>query len=60
VLNAANEVAVNAFLTDKISFLKIAEVIENTLAKASFITKPSYTDYVDSDKEARSIALELF
>ena len=59
ILNAANEVAVNAFLTDKISFLKIAEVIENTLAKAPFISRPSYGDYVSSDKEARVLALDL-
>jgi len=57
ILNAANEVAVNAFLTDKISFLKISDVIENTLSKISFISKPSYDDYVRSDKEARTVAL---
>ncbi|MBI4929477.1 MAG: 1-deoxy-D-xylulose-5-phosphate reductoisomerase [Bacteroidetes bacterium] len=56
ILNAANEVAVNAFLSDKISFLKISDVIANTLAKASFIYKPSYDDYVNSDKEARKTA----
>lgn len=59
VLNAANEVAVNAFLSDKISFLKIAEVIENTLAKSTFVPKPSYQDYVSSDQQARSTALAL-
>lgn len=56
ILNAANEVAVNAFLSDKISFLKIADVIEQTLVKASFIHKPTYDDYVNGDKEARGIA----
>lgn len=59
VLNAANEVAVNAFLTDKISFLKIADVIENTLAKVSFIAKPSYDDYVKTDEEARNCAVKV-
>ena len=59
ILNAANEVAVNAFLTDKISFPKIAEVIEKTLAKSSLISKPSYNDYVSSDSEARMIASGL-
>ena len=58
VLNAANEVAVNAFLTDKISFLKIAEVIEKTMARSTFIQKPSYSDYVSSDKQARELAKE--
>lgn len=56
VLNAANEVAVHAFLSDKISFLMIAEVIEKTLEKASFIKNPTYEDYVGSDKEARIMA----
>lgn len=59
ILNAANEVAVNAFLTDKISFLKIADVIETTLAKVTFISKPTYENYVGSDKEARAVALSL-
>jgi 1-deoxy-D-xylulose-5-phosphate reductoisomerase len=59
VLNAANEVAVNAFLNDKISFLKIAEVIEKTLSKAPFVSQPSYNDYIASDKEARAVALAL-
>lgn len=59
VLNAANEVAVNAFLNDKISFLNIAEVIESTLSKAKFIAKPTYEDYVESDKEARVISSGL-
>lgn len=58
VLNAANEVAVEAFLTNKIGFNRIPEVIENTLAKASFVAKPSYDDYVGSDKESRGIAKE--
>lgn len=59
ILNAANEVAVNAFLTDKISFLKIADIIETTLAKVTFISKLAYENYVDSDKEARTVALSL-
>ena len=60
VLNAANEIAVTAFLTDKISFLKISEVIEKTMEKVSFIQKPSYEDYVKSDAEARKIATTLY
>jgi len=59
ILNAANEVAVQAFLTDKISFLKIADVIEGTLTKAPFISRPSYDNYVASDKETRALALGL-
>ena len=60
VLNAANEMAVNAFLNDKISFLKIAEVIEHTLVKVPFISNPLYDDYVASDKESRMVASELY
>jgi 1-deoxy-D-xylulose-5-phosphate reductoisomerase len=59
VLNAANEVAVNAFLNDKISFVRIAEVIEKTLSKAPFVSQPSYSDYIASDKEARAAAIAL-
>ena len=60
ILNAANEVVVAAFLHDKIGFLQMSEVIEQTMQKASFITKPSYEDYVATDAEARRIAAELF
>ena len=56
VMNAANEIAVQAFLQDKIGFLQIAEVIASALAKSSFVEKPSYEDYVASDAEARRIA----
>lgn len=59
VLNAANEVAVAAFLNDKIGFLQIAEVVEKTLAKTGFISKPSFEDYVSTDTEARTIAKEV-
>ena len=53
VMNAASEVAVEAFLNGKIGFLQIAEVIEKTMAKAIHIANPSYEDFVRSDKEAR-------
>jgi len=56
VLNAANEVAVDAFLHDRISFLKMSDLIEMTMQKSSFIKTPSYDDYVASDKEARELA----
>lgn len=56
VMNAANEIAVQAFLQDKIGFLQIAEVIASALEKSSFAEKPSYEDYVASDAEARRIA----
>lgn len=56
VLNAANEVAVGAFLKDEIGFLDIATTVENCLQKASFIAKPTLKDYVESDAEARKLA----
>ena len=60
ILNAANEVAVDAFLHDKIGFLQMSDVIEQTMSKSSFISNPTYEDYVLTDKEAREIAMNLF
>ena len=59
ILNAANEVVVAAFLRDEIGFLRMSEVIERVMARASFLSKPTYDDYVATDSEARSIAAEL-
>ena len=59
VLNAAIEVVVAAFLRDEIGFLRMSDVIERTMAKASFIAKPSYEDYVATDAEARRLASGL-
>ena len=59
VLNAANEIAVKLFLEEKISFNKIPDLIENTISKSSFIGKPAYSDFVNSDTEARRIASEF-
>jgi 1-deoxy-D-xylulose-5-phosphate reductoisomerase len=58
ILNAANEIAVQAFLEDKVGFLDMSRVIEKTMEKVAFIKAPSYAQYIDSDKEARIIALE--
>ncbi|MFV0270893.1 MAG: 1-deoxy-D-xylulose-5-phosphate reductoisomerase [Macellibacteroides fermentans] len=60
ILNAANEVVVEAFLKDQIGFLQMSEVIEQTMCKASFVPTPSYDDYVRSDEETRLIATSLF
>ena len=60
ILNAANEVVVSAFLQDRIGFLQMSDVIEQTMRKASFIVNPSYEDYVATDTEARRLAAELF
>lgn len=60
IMNAANEVVVAAFLEERIGFLQMSDVIEQTMAKATFIGKPSYEDYVATDAEAREIAARLF
>ena len=59
VLNAANEVAVEAFLKDKIGFLEMSDVVEKCLQTIHFITKPSYDDYVATDIETRTVADRL-
>lgn len=58
ILNAANEIAVEAFLKKQIGFLGISDVIDSTISKIPFIKDPTYADYVCSDKEARIYALE--
>lgn len=58
IINAANEIAVEAFLTDRVSFLGISDVIEAAMQQASFVANPTYDDYVASDKETRRIATE--
>lgn len=59
VLNAANEVVVNAFLQNKVGFLEMSEMIEHTLEQVAFIEKPTLEDYEQTDKEARTRAHEL-
>lgn len=59
IMNAANEVAVSAFLKGECGFLQIAEVIERTIDKCTFINRPSLNDYLQSDNEARQIASAL-
>ncbi len=59
VLNAANEIAVAAFLNDKIGFLQMPDLIESCMAKVAYIAHPSLEDYVQTDEETRRIAEEL-
>ncbi|HPW61995.1 MAG TPA: 1-deoxy-D-xylulose-5-phosphate reductoisomerase [Cyclobacteriaceae bacterium] len=59
VLNAANEVAVEEFLQDRIGFLQMSEVVERCLTKMDYIASPAYEDYVNTDKETRIKAKEL-
>lgn len=58
IINAANEIAVDAFLHDQIGFLEIAEIIEFCLGKATFVQAPVYDDYVLTDRETRRLAAE--
>lgn len=58
ILNAANEVVVAAFLKDQISFQGMSDVIEKTMNKVTFISNPTYHDYVETDAIARRIAAE--
>ncbi len=59
IMNAANEVVVEAFLRNKIKFLEIPDIIEEVLQKTSFVKNATIDDYISSDKEARRIASEL-
>lgn len=59
VLNAANEIAVWAFLKNRIGFLDITAVVEKTLEKIKFIEKPTLEEYFDSDGEARNFAASI-
>lgn len=59
VLNAANEIAVYAFLRNRIGFLDMTEVVEQTMQKIPFIEKPTLEAYFESDGEARSFAASL-
>lgn len=58
ILNAGNEIAVDAFLQGKIGFLEIPEVIEKCLEKVSYIRVPELQDFIETDKETRIRALE--
>ncbi len=58
-VNAANEVAVAAFLQEKIGFLDIANVVEKCLAQNSYVAKPTLEDYLATDERVRAIAEEI-
>ncbi len=59
ILNAANEIAVYAFLRNRIGFLDMTEVVEQTMYKMPFIENPTLDEYFESDGEARSFAASL-
>ena len=59
ILNAANEIAVEAFLNDQIGFLEMSEVIETCMVQISFCKSPHLDDYINTDKETRIKAKEI-
>ena len=59
ILNAANEIAVELFLQNKIGFLQISSMVEQTMQKSVFIKNPTLEDYTQTDAEARIIATEV-
>ncbi|MDG1395604.1 MAG: 1-deoxy-D-xylulose-5-phosphate reductoisomerase [Flavobacteriales bacterium] len=58
ILNAANEVVVDAFLKDKVGFLQMSDLIEHTLQKSTFVANPTLNDFIASDAEARKITTD--
>lgn len=59
ILNAANEIAVDAFLKDQIGFLQMSDLIETCMQKITYIANPNYEEYVNTDKETRIFAASL-
>ena len=59
ILNAANEIAVDAFLKEKVSFTRMPEIIEETISRVCFIQKPDLQDYIETDREGRKIAVDI-
>jgi len=59
ILNAANEVVVAAFLQERVSFLQMPDMIEQTMCAIPYICKPTYEEYVETDREARALATSL-
>ncbi|NCI46556.1 1-deoxy-D-xylulose-5-phosphate reductoisomerase [Sediminibacterium soli] len=59
ILNAANEIAVYAFLRNRIGFLDMTELVERTMARISFLPNPTLEEYFETDGEARNFAASL-
>lgn len=59
IMNAANEVVNETFRHDRCGFLQMADIIEATMQRATFIAQPTYDDYIASDAEARRIAASM-
>lgn len=59
ILNAANEIVVNAFLNDQIGFLQMSDIIEKSMLSIPHISKPNFEDYVNTNTETRIFTQEL-
>jgi 1-deoxy-D-xylulose-5-phosphate reductoisomerase len=59
IVNAANEIAVDAFLKSNIGFVEMSSVIEQTMQQTSFLKHPGLHDYIETDREARRVAMEI-
>lgn len=59
IMNAANELAVDLFLKEKLPFYKISELIEKTMEKSCFISNPNLEDIFNTNSQAKALALEL-
>ncbi len=57
ILNAANEIAVDSFLKEKIGFLQMSDIIDKVIARSTFIAKPSIEDYSFTDEETRALTI---
>lgn len=58
-MNAANEIAVYAFLKNRLGFLEMTDVIEKVMSEINFIEHPTLEDYFDSDADARTLAADM-
>jgi len=59
ILNAANEIAVAAFLREEVGFLEMSDLIAETMVKMDFILNPSLEDFIETDKMSRIITQQL-
>jgi 1-deoxy-D-xylulose-5-phosphate reductoisomerase len=59
IINAANEIVVDAFLKDKIGFLQMSDVIETCMQQIEFISHPTLQNYLETDQQTRIFASEL-
>jgi len=58
ILNAANEIAVEAFLNRQIGFLEMSDLVQHCMETVAFVAKPTYETYVNTDRETRELARE--